>query len=96
MSDSDTCSDCGQMHDIEKPCTASDIRLIVDTSGWVIELENGVWLVSADADPSRTLVLKNATRWPTERSARRAMSRVRKNCSRKFASARIYFVEGEP
>ena len=87
------CSDCGRMHDIEKPCTASDVHLVVDTSGWVIELEAGVWLVSADADPSRTLVLKNATRWPTQRAAKRALSRVRKNCTRKFASAEINFVE---
>ena len=61
--------------------------------GWVVELEPGVWLLSADADPSRTLVLKNATRWPTERSARRAMSRVRKCCRHKFHGAEIYAVD---
>jgi len=75
--------------------TTNHVRLTVDTSGWVIELEAGVWLVSADADPSRTLVLKNATRWPTQRAAKRALSRVRKNCMRKFPSAEINFVEGE-
>lgn len=74
--------------------TTNYTRLTIDTSGWVIELESGVWLLSADADPSRTLVLKNATRWPTERSAKRAMSRVRKNCRTKFYGAEIYFVEG--
>ena len=73
--------------------TTNHARLSFDTSGWVIEIESGVWLLSADYEPSRTLVLKNATRWPTERAAKRALSRVRKNCSRKFASAEINFVE---
>ncbi len=72
--------------------TTSPIRLIVDNSGWVVELERGVWLLVADADPSRTLVLKNATRWPTERSATRALSRVRRRCQPKFHGAKIYHV----
>jgi hypothetical protein len=67
--------------------------LQIDTSGWVIELEAGVWLLSADADPSRTLKIENATRWPTERAAFRAMSRVRKVCRHKFSGAKIYRVE---
>jgi hypothetical protein len=72
--------------------TTNWIPMVVDTSGWVVELEKDVWLLSADADPSRTLVLKNATRWPTERSAKRAMSRVRKHCRHKFHGAKIYHV----
>ena len=73
--------------------TATPVTFETATDGWVIELEKNVWLVSADADPSRCLKLENATRWPTERSARRAMSRVRKLCSKKFHGATIYNVK---
>lgn len=73
--------------------TTNPVRFVDDTSGWVVELEKSVWLLSADADPSRTLVLKNATRWPTERSAKRALSRVRKHCRHKFYGATIYHVK---
>jgi len=61
-----------------------------DSVGWVVELESGVWLLAADTDPSRTLVLEHATRWNTERAARRAMSRVRRWCRHKFYGAKIY------
>jgi hypothetical protein len=80
------------IEDYMKSDTTSHFVATVDTSGWVVELEKDVWLLSADADPSRTLVLKNATRWPTERSAKRAMSRVRKHCRHKFHGAKIYHV----
>jgi hypothetical protein len=73
--------------------TTNPVQFVVDTSGFVVELEKSVWLLAADADPSRTLVLKNATRWPTERSAKRALSRVRKYCRHKFYGATIYHVK---
>lgn len=58
--------------------------------GYVVELQEGCWLVQAGVDPQRTLVLKNATRWPTERSAKRALSRTRKASMKKMATAKIY------
>jgi hypothetical protein len=67
--------------------------IVDDNPGWVVELETGVWLVSADADPTRTLELRNATRWPTQRAAKRAMSRVRRSCARKFNGFKIYEVD---
>jgi len=99
-----TCSRCEQVGHfckcapaVASACSIADTtnytRLTIDTSGWVVELENNVWLLAVDADPSRTLVLANATRWPTERSARRAMSRVRKVCRHKFYGATIYHVD---
>lgn len=67
----------------------------IQKSGFVVELEKSVWLLAADDDPSRTLVLANATRWPTARSAKRALSRVRKCCRHKFYGAMIYWHESE-
>lgn len=58
--------------------------------GYVVELQSGCWLVRAGVDPMRTLLLRNATRWPTERSALRALRRTRKASMKKFATAKIY------
>ena len=67
---------------------------MLDTSGWVVELQRDVWLLNSDPyDPSRCTKLQNATRWPTEKAAKRAMNRVRNYCHRKFHGFKIYRVE---
>ena len=61
-------------------------------AGWIVELEPGCWMVSATADPDRTLKQKNATRWPTLRAAQRAVGRMRKCCVRPFQNLQILFM----
>jgi hypothetical protein len=63
---------------------------MVEADGFVVELEPGVWLVRPDVDPERTLVIENATRYLTERSAGRQLSKVRKLTWGKFPGAEIY------
>jgi hypothetical protein len=61
-------------------------------AGWIVELESGCWMVSATADPLRTLKQENATRWPTLRAAQRAVGRMRKCGKRPFKNLQIQFV----
>ena len=66
----------------------------IDNAGWVVELEPNVWLLNSDpAHHSRCTKLENATRWWSERSAQRAMSRIMKYCRRKFDGFKIYRVD---
>lgn len=58
--------------------------------GYVVELHPGCWLKQAGINHTTTLELKWATRWPTERSAKRALSRTRKASMKKLATAKIY------
>jgi hypothetical protein len=58
--------------------------------GYVVELHPNIWLVQAGVNHTTAVELKKATRWPTERSAKRALSRTRKASMKKLATAKIY------
>lgn len=62
-------------------------------SGYVVELQKGCWLVQAGVNHTTTVELDRATRWPTERSAKRALSRTRKASMKKLATVKIYGVD---
>ena len=55
--------------------------------GFVVELEQGVWLCDGDSDPSRTLVREHATVYPTSKAATDALCVAR--TFRRFRSATI-------
>ena len=44
----------------------------------IVQLDSGVWLCKGDSDPSRTLVKGNATVYPSELAAVRALRKARK------------------
>ncbi len=54
---------------------------------WIVELEDGVWLAAGLGDPGRTLRVKNARRYTSEKGAAVALGMARK--WRPFARARV-------
>ena len=72
----------------------ADMSLKMKTT-YVVALEPGVWLAPWEGDPGRTLVLENAKRYPSERSAKRALQKARRLTGRYFSDASIAAVVKE-
>lgn len=58
-----------------------------ECSGFIVELEPGVWLAEWSGDPGRTLARENAKRYAIYEDAVRGKARARR--MRKFADAKI-------
>lgn len=58
---------------------------------FIVRLEPGVWIAPWKGDPGRTLVRASAKQFPTERSARRALSKARR--FREFPKATVECVK---
>lgn len=62
------------------------------TVGWIVELEPNVWLVTANHDPARTTKIENATRYHSEKSAKRAVGLTRRLSGRVFKNIKVSFI----
>jgi len=66
----------------------------IEESGFVVLVRLGKWLKCVDG-PLYADEEGKATKWPTQRSAQRALSRLRRRLSKTIGSAKIYEVKNE-
>ena len=59
-----------------------------EATGWVVQIEPGVWLSPWQGDPGRTLVLENAKRFKSAHAGECALRQARR--WRAFAGAFVY------
>lgn len=78
----------------ESGTTISGLITITEQNRFVVQVSENQWLVCVDgpSGPIYADTEEKATRWPTHRSAKRALSRLRKKCWKRFAGSKVYEV----
>ena len=66
----------------------SDQSCPTTVAGYVVELEDGVWIAPWEGDPGRTLVLEHADIFPTGELAYKALAKACRY--RNFTGAKVY------